>query len=69
MKEAQVDALVKIGSVAVGLLIDYLAEPPKTDADRAAQDRAAAALVEQASRVGDAVRARLSFPDDSATEA
>jgi hypothetical protein len=63
MNDRQLEALIKIGAAATQTLIDFLHAAPRDDAERAAQDRAALALVDQAASVGDAIRARLGVPD------
>jgi spore germination cell wall hydrolase CwlJ-like protein len=49
--------------MAAETLLDFLRRPPADDGERQAQDRAALALVDQAQRLGDAVRARLGVAD------
>jgi hypothetical protein len=66
MTDQQVDALVQVGALAVETLLDFLQRAPADDGERRAQDRAALPLVDQAQRLGDAMRARLGVPDDPA---
>jgi hypothetical protein len=65
MNDREVDALVQVGATAIQVLLEFLKAPPSNAQEKAAQDRALLALLDQSQRIGDATRARLGVPDSS----